>query len=58
MAWMNDMAGMLFPACAGVILLTPVAYMDGTPVPRMCGGDPKVKIYDDKGKHCSPHVRG
>ena len=48
----------VFPACAGVILVRTDKIRPDLSVPRMCGGDP-IFISRNCGRmKCSPHVRG
>ena len=48
----------MFPACAGVILLVGFALIGAGSVPRMRGGDPRVKAFLKDEGVCSPHARG
>ena len=48
----------LFPACAGVIPTVCIASVIKEPFPRMCGGDPGVRVAYDAAMAFSPHVRG
>ena len=48
----------LFPACAGVILLTDNSPNELLAFPRMCGGDPMLSNLVANGLNFSPHVRG
>ena len=49
---------MLFPACAGVILLKILVSSCFSSFPRMCGGDPSDERSYGMHKLFSPHVRG
>ena len=48
----------LFPACAGVILLDAPDGRLNESVPRVCGGDPTCDIANNARRFCSPRVRG
>ena len=48
----------VFPACAGVILVAVVVVLEICCVPRMCGGDPGAQDTLNASLKCSPHVRG
>ena len=49
---------MLFPACAGVILLSNLINHHNVSFPHMCGGDPYPQTESEKRFLFSPHVRG
>ena len=49
---------LLFPACAGVILIHFQAFVVTWPFPRMCGGDPMNGDLYNSRLGFSPHVRG
>ena len=48
----------VFPAYAGVILVTLVTLSISEGVPRVCGGDPTIDILDIIAISCSPRMRG
>ena len=48
----------LFPACAGVILVQEIYWWSWETFPRMCGGDPRKRMNAGKALGFSPHVRG
>ena len=48
----------MFPVYAGVILLATALMHDDTSVPRVCGGDPKQKVWLLPMKACVPRVCG
>ena len=48
----------VFPAWAGVILITSAASAPSDSVPRMGGGDPQSGQPADVIAMCSPHGRG
>ena len=37
--------GIVFPACAGVILSETIRQIQSLSVPRMCGGDPSLRKH-------------
>ena len=49
---------LLFPACAGVILVVRLENFVHITFPRVCGGDPKYTDKMVKGTGFSPRVRG
>lgn len=49
---------MLFPACAGVILALETLAAGLKIFPRMCGGDPTLRLEKNNLINFSPHVRG
>ena len=48
----------LFPACAGVIPSSSVAFTPPKAFPRVCGGDPVTDMITLLAEHFSPRVRG
>ncbi len=48
----------LFPAYAGVILVTAFLVLLDATFPRIRGGDPVKGVFDDSIQHFSPHTRG
>ena len=48
----------VFPACAGVILITNCIKFIVSCFPRMRGGDPFVDLYNEYYGKFSPHARG
>ncbi len=48
----------LFPACAGVILITINRKIIEESFPRVCGGDPVKMVYLKQRFLFSPRVRG
>ena len=49
---------MLFPAYAGVILITWLSLLSIAAFPRTCGGDPNLNQYAKAANDFSPHMRG
>ena len=49
---------MVFPAYAGVILLSPAVTLVPLGVPRVCGGDPIHHLLSYLLCACSPRMRG
>ena len=54
----EEAIGVLFPAHAGVILVSQSVKQVNKTVPRTRGGDPVWQPLNGHAKHCSPHTRG
>ena len=50
--------GLLFPAYAGVILITHILQFGSVPFPRIRGGDPQFVNFWPEQSYFSPHTRG
>ena len=48
----------LFPAYAGVILLSLLWLYASSSFPRICGGDPDIEMEQIRREIFSPHMRG
>ena len=48
----------LFPAYAGVILMSAETVEEAKAFPRICGGDPSAFCQNAKPHNFSPHMRG
>ena len=55
---LNDMGHYVFPASAGMILMSNDLLHIFDSVPRECGDDPTVACDMITGEPCSPRVRG
>ena len=54
----NAAAAVVFPACAGMILVQRLAEIGDIGVPRMRGDDPQLRCTMIDVVWCSPHARG